>query len=219
MKVEKKSKSNLDYKRIAIIIGIIALIIILIIVIKNSSKTSNDLELDDFEKIAVYSYLEDNLLDVSTLYSLSGNSDYNDIQIFQAKLKQALDEYFSTSSDNEVSTSTILGLIDSQYIPSNVDFHGILVSDYEYDTENDTFVKSAGANANISGLEAEINTIDYSDKKADVQKIEKLSDNTFKVTFNIVNSTVEDGIAEATGEVVLSIQDDELVIDSCTINE
>ena len=142
------------------------------------------------------------------------------MQVFQSKLKQALDSYFaSNSSANEVSTSEAMSLVDARYVPSGVDFHGIIVSDYTYNPENDTFIKTPGANANIAGIEAEVNSIDYSDKKAIVQNIEKTSDDKYKVIFNIVNSMIDNPTPEATGEVILSIKDDEFNIDSCTINE
>lgn len=219
-KVEKKSKPNLNYKSIAIVVAaVIILIIIITFLVKLLSKNDSELKLEGFEKIAVYSYLEDNLLDVSTLYNMSGNSDYNELQIFQSKLKQALDTYFSNHSESEISTSIALGLVESKYIPDNVDFHGILVSDYTYNPESETLKKSPGSNSNISGIEAEINSIDYSDKKASVQKIEKISDDKYKVYFNIVNSMIEEPITEATGESTLLIKDNILSIDSCSIND
>lgn len=219
MKIEKGSSKKLDYKKIAIAVAILVFLIVMIVLIVKQSTKDSELKLNDFEKIAVYNYLEDDLLDVATLYQLSGKTDHNEMQIFQSKLKQALDTYFTSHSESEVSTSTIIGLIDSKYVPSNVDFHGIVVSDYEYNPEKDSFVKSIGANANISGIESEINSIDYSDKKASVQKIEKTKDNKCKVTFNIVSSIISSDSVEATGEAILSIQDDDLKIDSCTIND
>lgn len=219
MKDEKKISKKLDYKKIAIVVAVLVFLIFIIVLIFKQSTKDSELKLNDFEKIAVYNYLEDNLLDISTLYKLSGKSDYNELEVFQSKLKQALDTYFSTHSESEVSTSTVLGLVDSKYIPSGIDFHGIIVSDYEYNPENETFRKSPGANANIAGIESEVNSIDYSGKKASVQKIEKTKDNKCKVTFNIVNSIIGNDSVEATGEAILSIQDNDLKIDSCTIND
>ena len=220
MEVKKKKNFKLDYKKLAIFVVIMVILIVSVVLIAMYVSKNHTLNFDTFEKVAIYSYLEDDLLDVATLYNLSGNSDYNEMQVFQSKLKQALDSYFaSNSSANEVSTSEAMSLVDSKYIPSGVDFHGIIVSDYTYNPENDTFTRTPGANANIAGIEAEVNSIDYSDKKASVQNIEKTSDDKYKVIFNIVNSMIDNPTPEATGEVILSIKDDELNIDSCTINE
>lgn len=219
MKVEKNLRKKLDYKKVAIAVGILVFLVVLIILIVKQSTKNSELKLNDFEKVAIYNYLEDNLLDVETLYNLSGKTGYNELQLFQSKLKQALDTYFANHSESEVSTSTVVGLIDSKYVPEGVDFHGIVVSDYEYNPENDTFVKSIGANANISGIEAEINSLNYFDKKASVQKIEKTKDNKCKVTFNIINTIIGNDSVEASGEAILSIKDNDLIIDSCTIND
>ena len=220
MEVKKKKNFKLDYKKLAIFVVIMVILIVSVVLIAMYVSKNHTLNFDTFEKVAIYSYLEDDLLDVATLYNLSGNSDYNEMQVFQSKLKQALDSYFaSNSSANEVSTSEAMSLVDARYVPSGVDFHGIIVSDYTYNPENDTFIKTPGANANIAGIEAEVNSIDYSDKKAIVQNIEKTSDDKYKVIFNIVNSMIDNPTPEATGEVILSIKDDELNIDSCTINE
>lgn len=220
MEVKKKKKFKFDYKKLAIFIVIMLILIVSVVLIALYVSKNRTLNFNTFEKVAIYSYLEDDLLDVSTLYNLSGNSDYNEMQVFQSKLKQALDSYFaSNSSANEVSTSEAMSLVDSKYVPSGVDFHGIIVSDYTYNPENDTFTRTPGANANMAGIESEVNSFDYSDKKASVQSIEKTSDDKYKVIFNIVNSMIDNPTPEATGEAILSIKDDELNIDSCTINE
>ncbi len=221
MEVKKKKNFKFDHKKLAIFIIIMVVLIVSIVVIAVYLSKNHTLEFNDFERIAVYNYLEDDLLDVATLYDLAGKSEYNDIEIFQSKLKRALDSYFaSNNSANEVSTSEIMSLVDSKYIPSGVDFHGIIVSDYTYNPENDTFEKTPGANSNIAGIEAGANSIDYSDKKAIVQTIEETSDDKYKVIFNIVDSMVIDNpTTEATGEVILSIKNNDFNIDSCTINE
>lgn len=219
MKVEKKSSKNLNYQKLAIVVIAIILVVVLIVVISKCFSKSNELKFDEFEKAAIYGYLENDFLDISKIYQVSGKSNYNELQVFQSKLKQALDSYFSTHSEKTVSTSTILGMVNSEYIPASVDFHGIVVSDYEYDPQTDSFVKSIGANANIAGIEADVNSVNYSDKKASVQKIEKTSDNKYKVSFNVVNSIIGNDSVEDTGEAIISVQDGKLVLDSCTLND
>lgn len=219
MKVEKKSNKNVNIqKMIIVVIAILIVIAIVFAIVKGSSK-EKALDFNDFEKAAIYGYLEDSLLDVQTIYQKSGASPYNELQIFQANLKQALDSYFATSTESSVSTSTILGMVNSSSIPASIDFHGIIVSDYEYNPETDSFEKAPGANANLAGIESDANSIDYSDKKASVQKIEETDNGQYKVTFNIVNRMIDDATAEATGEAILSLQDGKLVLESCTIND
>ena len=219
MKVEKKSSKNLNSKKLIItLISVIAIVVVIFSIVKLFSK-DNSLEFNDFEKAAIYGYLEDTVLDIQKVYQLSGASQYNELQIFQANLKQALDSYFATSSDTSVPTSTILGMVNSNSIPASLDFHGIVVSDYEYNPETDSFEKAPGANANLAGIEADASSITYSDKKASVQKIEETEDHKYKVSFNVVNSMIDDGTPEATGEAIILLQDGELILESCTIND
>ena len=216
MKSQKKSKIKLNYKNIGIVFAIILIIIIAIILVINLNK-DKELKFDEFEKIAIYNYFENDLLNVETLYQLSGKSTYNELEVFQSKLKQALDNYFLNNSSNEVDSALILSSIENKYIPDNVDFHGILVSDYEYNFENDTFVKSPGANPGLSNIESQVSGIDYSNQTSRVQKIEKLDDNKYKIYFNITDSVNTENIFNS-GEVIIHIENNEFVIDSCSIN-
>lgn len=218
MSTQKKSKIKLNYKKLGIAIAILLIFIIAIILIINLVKNKNkELKFDEFEKIAIYNYFENELLDVETLYQVSGNSNYNELEIFQTKLKQALDNYFLSNSGNEVNSASILSSIESKYIPDNVDFHGILVSDYEYNFENDTFVKSPGANPGLSNIESQVSGMDYSNQKSSVQKIEKLEENKYKIYFNIIDIINSENILD-TGDIIVHIENNEFVIDSCTIN-
>lgn len=216
---KKTKKQSNDYKIIAVIVAIIIIAIIILAIAISKTNKNKELKLDEFEKIAVYGYLEDNVLDVTTLYQKSGKSNFDEFQLFQAKLKQVLDEYFVGTTDNSVETSTILGLIDSKYVPENVDFHGILVSDYEFNSEKDTFVKAPGAYAGMGNIETEINNVEYSNKKATIQKIEKQEKNKYKVSFNIVdNMMTENNIIDSTGDAIINLKDGNIVIESCEIN-
>lgn len=216
MKSQKKSKIKLNYKNIGIVFAIILIIIIAIILVINLNK-DKELKFDEFEKIAIYNYFENDLLNVETLYQLSGKSTYNELEVFQSKLKQALDNYFLNNSSNEVDSALILSSIESKYIPDNVDFHGILVSDYEYNFENDTFVKSPGANPGLSNIESQVSGIDYSNQTSKVQKIEKLDDNKYKIYFNITDSVNTENIFNS-GDAILHIENNDFIIDSCSIN-
>ena len=213
MKTNKLKKLN--YKLISIIaIILIVIFIILAICLNKDSK----LKFNDFERISIYGYLENNVLDVFKLYQLSGKIEYNETEIFQGKLKQALDNYFANSSEKEVSTSTILGLIDSDFVPESLDFNGIIVSDYEYNSEKNVFVVSKGSYSNISGIESSANNIDFSENKTVVKSIEKSSGNTYKVVFDIIN-VIHNDTVEDSGEVIISVKDNTLNIDSCIIND
>lgn len=216
MKSEKKV--NLNKKKLGIIILAIVLILVIILIKLFSNSKNTELQLDEFEKIAVYRYLENDLLSIENVYRISGKSDYNEIEIFQSKLKQALDRYFVNNSDTEVESSVILENIDSKYIPDNIDFHGILVSDYEYNFEKNTFVKSPGANSALAGIESMANVFDYSNEKVSIQKIEKTNDTQYNVYFNIINSVGNNNTVLNTGNAILEIKNNDLNINSCTIN-
>lgn len=217
---KKTKKQEIDYKKIAIILLVVILVIILIAFIQNKIKNNKELKLDEFEKTAVYGYLEENVLDVFTLYQLSGKSEFDEIQIFQSKLKQALDQYFAGRTETSVKTDIILGMIDEKYVPESVDFHGILVSDYEFSPENDTFIKSIGAYPGMSNIETDINGTDYSNKKADIQKIEIQEKNKYKVTFNIIdNMMLENSIIDSSGEAIVLFKEGNIKIESCNINK
>lgn len=219
MKVEKKSSKNLNSKKLIItLISVIAIVVVIFSIVKLFSK-DNSLEFNDFEKAAIYGYLENTILNMQEVYQVSGKSQYNELQIFQSSLKQALDSYFATSSENSVPTSTILGMVNSNNLPASVDFHGIVVSDYEYNPETDSFERAPGANANLAGIEADANSINYLDKKASVQKIEETPEHKYKVSFNIVNSIIGDEAIESTGEAIIALQDGELILESCTLND
>ena len=216
MKNQKKSKIKLDYKKIGIAFAIVVVLIFIIVLITNLNN-NKELKFDEFEKIAIYNYFENDLLNVESLYKLSGNSNYNELEIFQAQLKQALDNYFSNNSGNEVDSALILSSIEGEYIPDNMDFHGILISDYEYNFEKDTFVKSPGANPGLSYVESQAGGQDYSNQKTNIQKIEKIEDNKYKIYFNITDSVNTENIFNS-GDVIIHIENNEFVIDSCSIN-
>lgn len=211
--MKKNEKKN--YKKIAIIAIIIILILTIIIVIINKLTKNNELKFNEFEKTAIYGYLENNVLDVETLYKISGKSEFNEMQTFQAKLKLTLDKYFKEHEGNSVSTSTILELIDSKYIPKTVDFHGIIMSNYEFNANDNTFVKSKNTNLNIAIMESQINQIDYTNRKASVEKIEKETENKYKITFNIINNQN----IENSGNAVILLENGKFTIEDCKFDD
>ncbi len=217
----KKKNVNLkiNYKKLGITIAVIILLIILITVIVNIRKNSS-LKLKPFEKAAVYGYIEDSILDVSTIYNYSGNTLYNDTQIFQANLKQALDDYFSSHPNaKEISTSEALSLVNSSYMPSSLDFHGIVVSDYTYNPDKETLTRTPGTNPGLSGIEASAMGTDYSSKKAVVTDLKKTSKDTYQVTFNIVEANSENATPEDSGSAIISFKDGIIKLDSCELNK
>ena len=171
MKTQNKKTENAPINKKVIILALIIILVITVVICinKKSDSTSN---LDEFQKQAIYSYLEENVLDVYTLYQKAGKSEYNEIQVFQSKLKQELDNFFANNDKKSIATSEALGLVDSEYVPENVDFHGIIISGYEYNSEKDVLEKSDKAYANMAGVESQINSMDYSNEKAKVQNIE-----------------------------------------------
>lgn len=209
---EKKSKLKINY---IAIIGVLFIIFIIVFLCRNNSKKSK-LVLDDFQKKAIFSYIENDILDLKTLNKYAGNVD--DLQLFQANLKIALDNYFAENATEEVATSVILERVDSKYVPETVDFHGIQVSDYQYEPERDVFVKSPGYNAGLANVEATVNSFDSSDQKVVITSIDKISNNNYKVLFNIVNSMSDNSVISS-GDATLSFENDNIKIDSCNVNQ
>ena len=58
-----KVKKNLNYKRLAIILIILIFIILIALFFGVFSKNKN-LKLDDFEKISIYNYLENDVISI-----------------------------------------------------------------------------------------------------------------------------------------------------------
>lgn len=78
-KKSKKTKKaiTINSKNIKVVLAIVMIIIIILIIrLISSNKKQNEsanLQMSDFEKIAVYNYIEDNYLDSNVLYYLSDN--------------------------------------------------------------------------------------------------------------------------------------------------
>lgn len=215
MKIKKEKRRN---KIIIIFLIIIVLVVIAGIYIISKRKVDHTLKYDDFEKTAIYGYLEDSVLDIYTIYQLSGKAEFNETQVFQARIKKALDTYFLDKKDTSVPTTTILEMIESKYIPKSVDFHGIIVSGYKFNPNENTFVKSEDSYANMQNIETKINDMDYINKKVCIQNIEREHNNSYKVKFNILkNNEIKDGFVENSGEAVLTLNDKSIVIDSCSL--
>ena len=210
----------LKNKKFFIIGGIILLAIILIVVmvlVLNSSKT---LKLSKFEEIAVYGYLQD-YLTPEQLYYISGESDLDELQYLQLQVKKAIDSYVDENQTDTVPTSAIQGaLAENKLIKdANVDFHGIVVSDYEYSPEEDAYIRKEGANRGVSFIESDIVNNSSSNVTTKVKEIKELEKNKFTVYFDLVDD-LSDYVSDS-GEVVLSIneEDSSLNIDSCKIYE
>ena len=131
------------YKLPVIIIVIVLIIVILLAIFLSNRKTEKELELSDFEKIAIYNYLENDLLDMQTLYLKANNSNLNDVEMIQVQVQDALDNYFANNPNaTSVSTSVIYSILSNNYdIDSSlVDFHGIVLSNYEYNPDTNEYV-------------------------------------------------------------------------------
>ena len=102
---------------------------------------------------------------------------------------------------------------------ANVDFHGIVVSDYEYSPEEDAYIRKDGANRGVSFIESDIVNNTNSNVTTKVKEIKELEKNKYTVYFDLVDNS-SDYVSDS-GEVVLSINEEDfsLNIDSCKIYE
>lgn len=205
------------YKLPVIIIVIVLIIVILLAIFLSNRKTEKELELSDFEKIAIYNYLENDLLDMQTLYLKANNSNLNDVEMIQVQVQDALDNYFANNPNaTSVSTSVIYSILSNNYdIDSSlVDFHGIVLSNYEYNPDTNEIVINNNSDVQPDmSLNAEFDNLD--NQKLDITKITELPDGQYKVYGNILDN--ESIIS--TAEIVLKLENDTIQIGECSIKE
>ena len=214
-------KNLLEFLKIymlpVIIIVIVLIIVILLAIFLSNRKTEKELELSDFEKIAIYNYLENDLLDMQTLYLKANNSNLNDVEMIQVQVQDALDNYFANNPNaTSVSTSVIYSILSNNYdIDSSlVDFHGIVLSNYEYNPDTNEIVINNNSDVQPDmSLNAEFDNLD--NQKLDITKITELPDGQYKVYGNILDN--ESIIS--TAEIVLKLENDTIQIGECSIKE
>lgn len=219
-RIEKKCKCNEKTRILSFSIFFAIFVIVFSLIMGIALRPSKFLELSEFEKIAIYGYLED-YLSLDKLYMLSGKSSYDNLQYNQSKVKEILDSYYEEHNENIIPTSIITSELEAKYnIPSNsIDFHGILVSNYEYLPEQNAFQRVEGANSGMASIETQVNSIANSnDKKISITNIERLSDISYIVHFNIVSSNSENTTSE-TGNATISINNGIYELESCNIND
>ena len=205
------------YKLPVIIIVIVLIIVILLAIFLSNRKTEKELVLSDFEKIAIYNYLENDLLDMQTLYLKANNSNLNDVEMIQVQVQDALDNYFANNPNaTSVSTSVIYSILSNNYdIDSSlVDFHGIVLSNYEYNPDTNEIVINNNSDVQPDmSLNAEFDNLD--NQKLDITKITELPDGQYKVYGNILDN---ESIISTT-EIVLKLENDTIQIGECFIKE
>lgn len=214
-------KKFLDFvKKNKILILTLAVIIIIAIclIIFLSTKDSNtekELVFSDFEKTAIYHYLEDDLLDMKTLYLKDNNNDLNDVEIIQVQVQYALDNYFTNNPNTtSVSVSEINSILSSEYNvdTSLVDFHGLVLSNYEYNPETDEIMVNGNSDTQPNmALYNEFANLE--NQSLEITKITQLSENEYKVYGNILDNDS----AIATCEVTLKLENNVFTIADCSI--
>lgn len=200
-----------------ILIGSIVFVVIVITILCIFLlKSSSVLELSDFEKIAVYGYLED-YLSLDKLYLLSNKSSYDESQYLQSKVKQILDSHYEKSHDELIPTSIISDELSKNYGISadSLDYHGILVSDFEFSPQDNAFIRVEGANSGVSSIENQVFMNENSDNKLSIQKIEKASKDSYIVYFNVMDSSESN--VSASGSVTINVVDNAYELENCTI--
>lgn len=220
MKEKSLKKVNLKLiGSILIIFIILAIILGIVFLLKKDEVKSNELQLSEFERIAIYNYLENDLLNMSVLNILS-NYGNDTLELYREEVKYILDTYFSENTEETFIPSNMVYELLQEKFGSNaeeIDFHGILINGYEYDIENDGFTKEED-NFFYDSFLMDNNQICF------VNKIEKLSDVSYKVYIDIVDKTIPDISREnykennyvlETAEVIINIENGNLVIQSC----
>ena len=195
----------------------ILIITLLCIFLFNQSK---ELKLSDFEKIAIYGYLED-YLSLDKLYMLSGNSSYDDLHYTQSKIKEVLDSYYEQNHSEIIPTNVITSELEEKYGISTdtLDFHGILVSNYEYLPEDNSFKRVEGANSGLADSENQVQAIANSNDKVSVKSIEKISNDSYLVNFDIISSSDLENQISQSGNVTIKVANNSYELTSCNIND
>lgn len=213
-----EEKNFLTKKNILIVCGFIVILLIIILFSIFSFKSSNKLKLSEFEKKAIYGYFE-SYLSLDKLYSLSGNSYFDELQYTQSKIKQALDSYYFANNVPTIPTSEVSSILQEKYgISTNaIDYHGIIVSDYEYIPEDNCFRRVDGANRGMSTIENQVQNI-VNDKKISVQNIEKSSNTDYIIYFDIISANNAENLPIESGNVTIKLVNNTFELENCNIN-
>ena len=207
------------YKILILTLAIIIIIAICLIIFLSTrdSKTEKELVFSDFEKTAIYHYLEDDLLDIKTLYLKDNNNDLNDVEIIQVQVQDALDNYFANNPNaTSISVSEINSILSSEYNidTSLVDFHGLVLSNYEYNPETDEIIVNDNSDTQPNmALYNEFANLE--NQSLEITKITQLSENEYKVYGNILDN---DSVI-ATTEVTLKLENNAFAIEDCSITD
>ena len=202
--------------KLFIIIALIILVIVICLIAFLSGKSSEkELYFSNFERVAIYNYFENDFLNVRDLYLKANNSNLNDVEILQVQVQDALDNYFSNNPDStSISVSEINSILSDYYNidTSLVDFHGLVLSNYEYNPETDEI--TVNANSNIQANNSLYNEFqNYDNQSLEITQITQISDNQYKVYANILDN---DSVI-STAEVTLKLENDAFTIENCSI--
>ena len=215
--MKKIKEKKLNKRNLFILCAIIGVIItgLLFLFLHKQSK---ELNLSSFEKVAVSNYLED-YLSLDKLYLLSGKFSYNELQYTQAKIKETLDSYYNQNPSETIPASVIITQLENKYNISSdtLDFHGILISDYEYLPAEDAFKRVEGANKGMGDLENQVETTASKNGKTSIKTIEKKVKDSYIVYFDVVSLDSEDNIIDS-GNVTIKVVDDNYELESCTFD-
>lgn len=205
------------YKFILITVAIIIIVAICLIISLSTRNTETELTFSDFERTAIYNYLENDLLDMQTLYLKANNSNLNDVEMIQVQVQDALDNYFSNNPNaTSISVNEITSILSSEYNmdTSLVDFHGLVLSNYEYNPDTDEITISN--NSNIQANDSLYNEFaNIENQTLDITKITQISDHEYKVYGNILDN---DSVISTT-EVTLKLENNTFSIESCSISD
>ena len=193
---------------IAVVIGLI-----IFFVTRNSEKK---IDLKNFKKITIYNYLENDLLTVQKLYLADSNSNLNDVELLQVQIQSVLDSYFTDNPDaTSVSVQELYSLLEEQYKTdsSSIDFHGLVLSNYEYNFETDMIEKSPNSNI-VSNDNIYSQFVGAENQTLEITNITELPSGEYKVYGNILDG--ESVISSA--EIILKVENGNISIQDCSIN-
>ena len=201
----KKTKNTtiINNKNIKVFLAIVMIIIIILIIrliISNKKQNeSANLQMSDFEKIAVYNYIEDNFLDSNLLYYLADNQ-------YNSSSNNKLDYIIAYTMKKNNSKSASVDEVRKNYIKifgeksdndvqnSNINQEFSLSPSYNFDLDEKT--NSYTVNKNINNYNNDytilkINSIEQKSNNENILKIDILSPKGVDEFINYYMSQVE----------------------------
>ncbi len=176
MKKETNKTKKIDIKKIIVLIILIVIIFLLIDFIFTSNKltkTTNNNQLSEFEKIALYDYIQNQFLDYNVLHKLDSSNEYSTYQEY-GKLEYAI-AYFMKNNNAQKATVGDIRDAYNKVFGENIDLqNNISTIDYEFNNEKQQYEKRKDIPNNETNYMMKIIEITQNNNDENIVKIDIL---------------------------------------------